>query len=95
MSFTRRSLRCSTVAPSFLEFTSRSSKSPAKSLSLSVPRALSSMERNTALNVSFRFSSDAARSRTFAKSWLGRMKKPFSSISPSLASSASASDMAA
>ena len=54
-----------------------------------------SVDEGTRSRVSFRFSSFAALARTLQKSSDGRMKKPFSSIRPSLASSASASDILA
>ena len=48
---------------------------------------------NTCSNVSFKFSSSAALERTLQNNSLGRIKNPFSSTNPSLASSASSSDI--
>ena len=88
------SFRLATVAPSLLEFTSRSENSPFMSGSLGVPLAEFSMFRKMFVSVTFRFSSSFALRCTFWNSSDGRMKYPFSCRNCPRAFSASASSSA-
>ena len=89
MSRVSLSLRWATVRPSLVELTSTSSNRPRRSDSEPVPVAEASMLLKMRERVSLRFSSRGARSRTLSNRSPGAMKKPFSSMMPSRAPSAS------
>ena len=63
---------------------STSLNNPLKSSSDSLPIALASISLKIVSSLTFRLSSLAAFFTIFSKSWLGRMKNPFSSTVPDL-----------